>query len=82
MKKKEARTLFCQGLLRGMVSRYAENGLPKYVWAVDQDGEVYGFDDRAARIRDAAATVGAGACDARRPKFRRPWSIAVPARFR
>ena len=41
VKKKEARTLFCQGLLRGMVSRYAENGLPKYVWAVDQDGEVY-----------------------------------------
>ena len=39
--KEEAKALFRQGLLRGMVSRYPENGFPKYVWAVDQDGEVY-----------------------------------------
>ena len=38
---REAGTLFRQGLSRGMVSRYAEGGFPKYVWAVDQDGEVY-----------------------------------------
>ena len=41
VKKGEAKELFCQGLLRGMVSRYPENGFPKYVWAVDQNGEVY-----------------------------------------
>ena len=41
VKKREAISLFCQGLSRGMVSRYPENGFPKYVWAVDQDGEVY-----------------------------------------
>ena len=41
VKKREARSLFRQGLSRGMVSRYPENGFPKYVWAVDQNDEVY-----------------------------------------
>ena len=41
VKKREAMELFRQGLSRGMVSRYAEGGFPKYVWAVDRDGEVY-----------------------------------------
>ena len=41
MKKWEAMELFRQGLSRGMVSSYAKNGFPKYVWAVDQDNEVY-----------------------------------------
>ena len=41
VRKEEAETLFFQALSRGMVSRYANNGFPKYVWAVDQDGEVY-----------------------------------------
>ena len=41
VKKREAMSLFRQGLSRGMVSRYPENGLPKYVWAVDRYGEVY-----------------------------------------
>ena len=38
---REAGTLFRQGLSRGMVSRYEEGGFPKYVWAVDRNGEVY-----------------------------------------
>ena len=50
VKKREAMELFRQGLSRGMVSRYAEGGFPKYVWAVDWDDEVYeaklGGDDR------------------------------------
>ena len=41
VKEREAKTLFGQGLSRGMVSPYAKNGFPKYVWAVDRDGEVY-----------------------------------------
>ena len=41
VKIREAKELFRRGLSRGMVSRYPENGFPKYVWAVDQDGEVY-----------------------------------------
>ena len=41
VRKGEAETLFLQGLSRGMVSRYSENGFPKYVWAVDRYGEVY-----------------------------------------
>ena len=41
VRKEEAETLFLQGLSRGMVSRYAKSGFPKYVWAVDLYGEVY-----------------------------------------
>lgn len=37
----EARDLFQEGIKRGMVSTYSEDGLPKYVWAVDSDGRVY-----------------------------------------
>ena len=41
VKKREAKELFRRGLSRGMMSPYPENGFPKYVWAVDRDGEVY-----------------------------------------
>ena len=41
VRKGEAKALFLQGLSRGMVSPYAKNGFPKYVWAVDQYDEVY-----------------------------------------
>ena len=37
----EAIKLFRSGVRLGMVSVHQENGLPKYVWAVDQDGEAY-----------------------------------------
>lgn len=39
--KREATTLFRKGVERGMVSRFEADGLPKYVWAVDERGEVY-----------------------------------------
>jgi len=37
----EAGSLFRQGIALGMVSRFEEGGAPKYVWAVDEFGEVY-----------------------------------------
>ena len=37
----DARSLFREGIKRGMISVYPEGGLPKYVWAVDSDGRVY-----------------------------------------
>ncbi|MBI5313193.1 MAG: hypothetical protein HZB28_08750 [Methylocystis sp.] len=37
----EAAALFGQGIELGMVSKPGDNGVPKYVWAVDDDGEVY-----------------------------------------
>jgi len=37
----EATQLFQEGIRRGMVSRFPAESVPKYVWAVDQDGEVY-----------------------------------------
>ena len=37
----EATRLFRSGIAAGMVSSYLQGGLPKYVWAVDGDGEVY-----------------------------------------
>lgn len=37
----EARCLFREGIKRGMVSAYTEDGLPKYVWAVDSERRVF-----------------------------------------
>lgn len=37
----EASQLFREGIRRGMVSHFEPGGAPKYVWAVDADGEVY-----------------------------------------
>lgn len=38
---KEASELFRNGIMRGMVSHFEPENIPKYVWAVDADGEVY-----------------------------------------
>ena len=38
---REAIRLFRAGIQLGMVSSYLENGLPKFVWAVDDYGEAY-----------------------------------------
>ncbi len=37
----EARDLFHRGILSGMFSEFPGGGVPKYVWAVDAEGEVY-----------------------------------------
>ena len=37
----EARELFAEGIRRGMVSRIMNDGLPVFVWAVDDQGEAY-----------------------------------------
>jgi hypothetical protein len=39
--KKEAARLLRQGIAKGMMSSFGQDGLPKYVWAVDEKGEVY-----------------------------------------
>ncbi len=38
---REACRLFRSGIQKGMISSYLEDGLPKYVWAVDHAGEAY-----------------------------------------
>jgi len=37
----EARALFVAAIRKGMVSTHREGDLPKYVWSVDDQGEVY-----------------------------------------
>lgn len=37
----EARELLRQGILLGMFSDFPQDGVPKYVWSVDVDGEAY-----------------------------------------
>lgn len=39
--KAEAAELLRQGALNGLFSDFPDNGMPKYVWSVDADGEVY-----------------------------------------
>jgi len=41
VKYNEARTLFLAGIRRGMISEPMQDGLPKYVWAVNENGSVY-----------------------------------------
>lgn len=37
----EAQRLFESGIRKGIVSTYKQDGIPKYVWSVDEQGEVY-----------------------------------------
>ena len=37
----EAQALFLEGIQRGMVNACTEGALPKYVWAMDEDGRAY-----------------------------------------
>ena len=41
VRQREAIRLFRSGLKRGMMSTIQEGEPPKYVWAVDEDGEAY-----------------------------------------
>ena len=50
---REATRLFRSGIAAGMISRLMRRGLPKYVWAVDGDGEVY-----EAKTSDGATYYG------------------------
>ena len=48
----EASTLFRQGIMLGMLSRFDAGGVPKYVWSVDADGEVYEAKTKPDRETD------------------------------
>lgn len=37
----EARRLFRKGILRGMINDFPDGEIPKYVWSVDESGEVF-----------------------------------------
>lgn len=39
--KKQARSLFREGIILGMTSPHSPDSVPKYVWAVDEHGEAY-----------------------------------------
>ena len=39
--KAEAADLLRHGVISGMFSDFPNDGMPKYVWSVDADGEVY-----------------------------------------
>lgn len=45
----EARSLFAAGLEKGMFSAPGANGLPKYVWSVDNTGDVFEAKARPER---------------------------------
>lgn len=45
----EAQSFFAAGLRKGMVSAPGTNGLPKYVWSVDENGDVFEAKARPER---------------------------------
>ena len=48
----EARNLFQEGIELGMVSIHSPAGIPKYVWAVGDDGEVYEAKTKPGQERE------------------------------
>jgi len=48
----EASSLFRAGIERGMVSAFLPGGVPKYIWAVDEHGQVYEAKTRPERETD------------------------------
>jgi len=48
----EAQSLFRAGIERAMFSIFAPGGVPNYVWAVDEAGEVYEAETRPEREID------------------------------
>ncbi len=52
--KGEATELFRQGIAAGMVSKIDDGGVPKYVWAVDEHGEVYEAKTKPERAERGA----------------------------
>lgn len=50
--KEEAQALFLRGIELGMVSDFPADGVPKYVWSVDDDGEVYEIKTKPGRETD------------------------------
>lgn len=48
----EAMELFRKGIKLGMVSEFPPGGAPKYVWAVDDDGQVYEAKTKPERETD------------------------------
>lgn len=45
----KARALFAEGLRKGMFSAVGANGLPKYVWSVDEEEDVFEAKARPER---------------------------------
>ena len=48
----EAKLLLQRGIEKGMVSAYQPGSLPKYIWSVDEQGEVYEAKTRPERESD------------------------------
>ncbi len=63
----EAAKLFRRGIELGMMSKLTDAGIPKYVWAVDGDNEVYEAKTKAEREVDYHGyRLGADEADMRR----------------
>ncbi len=61
-----ATALFQRGLARGMVSSFDVPSTPKYVWAVDDDGEVYEAKTKPPDIAYHGYRIGEDESDMRR----------------
>ena len=73
----EAATLFREGVRRGMVSTYLDGDLPKYVWAVDDDGRV--FEAKISRGTQDYHGYELGCDEDRlRQHIEREWSVRCP----
>lgn len=73
----EAAALFREGVRRGMVSTHLDGDLPKYVWAVDDDGRV--FEAKISRGTQNYHGYELGRGESRlRQHIEREWSARCP----
>ena len=70
--KAEAEALLEEGIRRGMVSKFEPDSVPKYIWAVDEHGEVYEAKTKPPR-ETAYHGYRLGEDDAFRVQVRRAW---------
>jgi hypothetical protein len=75
--REEAVMLFRKGLASGMVSRFEPGGAPKYVWAVDAEGEVYEAKGRPPDTSYHGYRIGEDEPEMRR-YIRGEWRIRWP----
>jgi hypothetical protein len=75
---KEAAELMRDGIRRGMVSQFEPDQLPKYIWAIDGDGEVYEAKTKPGQDRDYHGYRLGDNDKWMRAEVRREWKTRCP----
>ena len=73
---RKRRSLSATGMVSGMVSRFDKGGTPKYVWAVDADGQVY--EAKTKPPETSTTAIGMGKTSEMRRYILGEWGTRCP----